>query len=186
MPFASHSGVRLFWRLDGANDRPAIILLNSIGMDITLWDTTVPHLIDAFRVVRLDSRGHGASDAPEGDYTLSMLADDVIRVMDAARIDRTAIAGVSLGGMIAMELALRYPERVLALALICTSANMDREVWNERVATVRGRRRDLRSGNGPISFSEVHASPSRDHRKRTSRAVGHTRRGLRRSRSCNP
>ena len=137
MPFAVREAVRLYWKLDGAPDLPVLVLLNSIGTDMALWDTSVPHLLPAFRLLRIDTRGHGASDAPAGDYTLAMLADDVVAVMDAAGVTNAAIAGVSLGGMIAMELALRHPARVTALALICTSATMDAAAWQARIAKVR-------------------------------------------------
>lgn len=137
MPFAMRDGVRLYWKLEGAADKPPLVLLNSIGTDIALWDACVPHLLPAFRLLRIDARGHGASDAPPGDYSLAMLADDVTAVMDTAGIAQAAIAGVSLGGMVAMALALGHPARVSALALICTSAAMDRASWESRIATVR-------------------------------------------------
>jgi 3-oxoadipate enol-lactonase/4-carboxymuconolactone decarboxylase len=137
MPFAVREAVRLYWKLDGAPDLPVLVLLNSIGTDMALWDTSVPHLLPAFRLLRIDTRGHGASDAPAGDYTLAMLADDVVAVMDAAGVTNAAVAGVSLGGMIAMELALRHPARVTALALVCTSATMDAAAWQARIAKVR-------------------------------------------------
>ncbi|CAM5201594.1 3-oxoadipate enol-lactone hydrolase [Bosea thiooxidans] len=137
MPFAASSGARIYWKLEGADGKPALVLLNSIGTDLSLWDAVLPALLASFRVLRLDTRGHGASDAPAGDYSLAMLADDVSAAMDAAGIDRAAVAGVSLGGMIAMELALSRPERVSALALICTSATMDKAAWQERIAKVR-------------------------------------------------
>ena len=137
MPFAIREDVRLYWKLDGAPDLPALVLLNSIGTDMALWETSVPHLLPAFRLLRIDARGHGASDAPGGDYSLAMLAADVVAVMDAAEIQTAAVAGVSLGGMIAMELALAHPTRVTALALICTSAAMDTDAWRDRIAVVR-------------------------------------------------
>jgi 3-oxoadipate enol-lactonase/4-carboxymuconolactone decarboxylase len=137
MPFTTRDGVRLYWKLEGASDRPAMVLLNSIGTNMGLWDATVPHMLSGFRLLRIDTRGHGASDAPEGDYDLASLAQDVLAVMDAADVASAAVAGVSLGGMIAMQLALDAPERVSALALVCTSATMDRQAWSDRVATVR-------------------------------------------------
>ena len=137
MPFAVRNGVRLYWKLDGDAERPALVLLNAIGTDLALWDTCMPHLLPAFRVLRLDARGHGASDPADGDYGLAMLAADVTAVMDAAGVARAAIVGVSLGGMVAMALALDHPERVDALALICSSATMDGGVWADRIATVR-------------------------------------------------
>jgi 3-oxoadipate enol-lactonase/4-carboxymuconolactone decarboxylase len=139
MPFAIREDVRLYWKLDGAPDLPVLVLLNSIGTDMGLWETTVPHLLPAFRLLRIDTRGHGASDTPDGDYSLAMLADDVVAVMDAAGVQTAAVAGVSLGGMIAMELALTHPTRVIALALVCTSATMDAGAWRDRIEVVRTR-----------------------------------------------
>lgn len=137
MPFAIRDGVRLYWRSDGEADRPALLLLNSIGVDMGLWERTVPNLTSSFRLVRMDTRGHGASDAPAGEYSLDDLADDALAVLDAAGVQRAAICGVSLGGMIGMTLALRAPERVSALVLGCTSARMDAASWQARLDTVR-------------------------------------------------
>lgn len=137
MPFATREGVRLYWRLDGDDAAPALVLLNSIGTDMALWDGCMPALSRRFRVLRIDTRGHGASDAPPGDYDLPMLAADIDVVMEAAGIAHAAIAGVSLGGMVAMQLALDYPTRVAAMALVCTSPAMDAAIWADRIATVR-------------------------------------------------
>lgn len=145
MAFTDRDGVRLYWRLDGADDRPALVLLNSIGTDMGLWDAMVPLLLPAFRLLRIDMRGHGASDAPGGDYDMPMLASDIAAVMTDAGIERAAIAGVSLGGMAAMQLALDHPGRVGALALICTSAAMDPASWEARIEAVR------RGGTGAIA-----------------------------------
>lgn len=137
MPFEASHGARIYWKLDGMQNRPPLVLLNSIGTDLSLWDAAMPGLLECFRILRLDTRGHGASDAPNGDYTLGLLADDVATAMAAAGIDRAPVAGVSLGGMVAMELALTHPERVSALALICTSATMDKSAWQDRATKVR-------------------------------------------------
>ena len=139
MPFATHDGVRLYWRLEGEPDRPPLVLLHAIGTDSTLWDRTVPTLLNRFRLLRIDLRGHGASDGPDVDYTMVMLAGDVAAVMAAADIGPAAIAGVSLGGMVAMQLALDRPDLVTALVPVCTSPAMDAALWDERVRTVRTR-----------------------------------------------
>jgi 3-oxoadipate enol-lactonase/4-carboxymuconolactone decarboxylase len=149
MPFAIRDDVRLYWRLDGAEDRPPLVLLNSIGTDMSLWDAAIPLLLPHCRLLRIDTRGHGASDAPGGDYGLAMLAGDVAAVMSDAGIERAAVAGVSLGGMVAMQLALDHPGRVAALALICTSAAMDRESWTARIEAVR------RGGAGAIADAAI-------------------------------
>lgn len=131
-----HDGVKLRWRLEGSEGGPALVLLNSIGTDMSLWSMAC-HELQNFRLLRIDTRGHGGSEAPAGDYTLAMLAADVIAIMDAAGMCSAALAGVSLGGMIAMEIAATYPQRVTGLILICTSAAMDRSAWAARVTMVR-------------------------------------------------
>ncbi|MBT2242621.1 3-oxoadipate enol-lactonase [Sphingobium sp. BHU LFT2] len=138
MAFIQRNGVNLYWKRDGRDDAPALLLLNSIGTDMDLWDGVLPHLRDRFALLRIDARGHGASIAEPGDYALAMLADDVLAAADAAGFDRFSVAGVSLGGMVGMELALRTPERVEKLLPICTSATMDSASWNDRIARVRG------------------------------------------------
>lgn len=138
MAFVQRNGANLYWKRDGRDDAPALVLLNSIGTDMDLWDGMLPHLRDRFAVLRIDARGHGASIAEPGDYALAMLADDVLAASDAAGFDRFSVTGVSLGGMIGMELALRAPGRVEKLLPICTSATMDSASWNDRIAKVRG------------------------------------------------
>lgn len=137
MPFAISHGARLYWRQDGAADKPPLVLLTSIGTDLSLYDPVVPLLTPDFRVIRLDTRGHGASDAPAGDYSLDLLADDVLAVMDAAGVDKASLCGTSLGGMIAMTLAAKAPQRVEALVLACTSPAMDPSTWDQRLALIR-------------------------------------------------
>lgn len=137
MPFAKSDGAVIYWKVEGEEDRPRLVLLNSIGTDMDVWDPALPALRRRFTVLRIDTRGHGASGVPEGDYALPDLARDVATAMDAAGFASAMIAGVSLGGMIAMQLAIHAPRRVDGLALICTSATMDRAAWATRVATVR-------------------------------------------------
>lgn len=137
MPFTCTRGADIYWKLEGRGDAPALVLLNSIGTDMDLWDGIVPALRDRFRLLRIDTRGHGASRASRSDYSLALLADDIVSVAADAGIDRMAVAGVSLGGMVAMQLALAEPDRVEKLALICTSATMDRDAWGDRVQKVR-------------------------------------------------
>lgn len=138
MPFVQSNGARIHWKLEGEDGAPALVLLNSIGTDMDLWDPLLPTLRAHYALLRIDTRGHGASDAPGGDYALADLATDVFAAMDAAGIASAGVAGVSLGGMIAMEMALRCPERVESLALICTSVTMDQAAWQARVDAVRG------------------------------------------------
>lgn len=137
MPFVTSDGADIYWKVDGQADRPRLVLLNSIGTDMDLWSPVLPLLREHVALLRIDTRGHGASDASAGDYTLAGLARDIAAVMSAAEWDRAQVAGVSLGGMIAMQMALDMPDRVTGLIPICTSAAMDRAAWTTRVDTVR-------------------------------------------------
>jgi len=136
MPFLVRDGTRLYWRLDGAADRPPLVLLNSIGSDMALFDPAAAILQRHFQLVRMDTRGHGASDAPAGDYALSTLADDALAVMDAAGVGQAAVCGVSMGGMVAMQMALAAPNRVRALIAACTTAAVDPLVWQARIEAI--------------------------------------------------
>jgi 3-oxoadipate enol-lactonase / 4-carboxymuconolactone decarboxylase len=134
MAFAKNGDIRLHWRQDGSG--PPLLLLNSIGCDLSLWDDAMPYL-SGFQVLRMDMRGHGESDIPAGDYSLDQLAQDALSVLDAAGVAKAVVCGLSLGGMIAMALALAAPNRISALILACTSARMDRNVWDARIAAIR-------------------------------------------------
>jgi 3-oxoadipate enol-lactonase/4-carboxymuconolactone decarboxylase len=137
MPFVTHADARLFWRTDGDAARPPLLLLHSIGTDMASWDRAMPFLLPHFRLIRMDARGHGASDAPDGDYTLALLAADALAVLDAAGAPRAAVCGVSLGGMIGLTLAIHHPHCVTALVAACTSPRMDFATWEARIAAVR-------------------------------------------------
>lgn len=137
MPFAVREGVRLYWREDGDPAAPALLLLNSIGTDLSLWDAVVPRLAPRFRVLRTDARGHGASDAPPGDYALADLGRDALAVLDAAGAARASVCGVSLGGMTAQWLGLHAAERIEGLVLACTTDRADPAAWAQRMAVVR-------------------------------------------------
>lgn len=156
MPFAVNEGARIHWRLQGAATATPLVLLHSIGTDLTIHDSVAQILSDDFLVLKVDLRGHGASDATEGDYSLALLTRDVLAAMDCAGIDRAIICGTSLGGMVAMELARLAPQRVSGLVLANTSAAMDPALWPERVATARAH------GVAPILVGWVgrHLSPA--------------------------
>lgn len=137
MPFAHSSGARLWWRADGHPGAPALVLGNSLGTDHALWDPVVARLADRFRVIRMDTRGHGASDAPVGDYTIDQLGRDVLAVADAAGATRFAYAGVSLGGMVGMWLGAHAADRVTHLVLCNTGARLAPTGWADRIARVQ-------------------------------------------------
>jgi 3-oxoadipate enol-lactonase len=90
-----------------------------------------------FRVIRYDTRGHGKSDAPKGPYTLARLADDLIDLLDALKIETTAYCGISMGGMTGMHAGKKHPRRFSRMALCNTAAHMaPREMWEQRIEAV--------------------------------------------------
>ena len=121
MPFAISEGARIFYRLEGATDKPLLVLVHSLGVDHGLWDPQMPALLRHFQVLRLDLRGHGASDAPPGDYTIEQLGRDVIAAVDSAKRASFAYCGLSLGGMIGQWLGANHRDRVTHLVLANTS-----------------------------------------------------------------
>lgn len=122
MPFAESSGARLFYRLEGRDDRPAVVFSHSLGVDHGQWDTQTADLLPHFRVLRYDLRGHGASDAPVGDYTLDQMGRDVLAVADAAGIRKFAFCGLSIGGMIGQWLGANASDRLTHLVLANTAS----------------------------------------------------------------
>lgn len=122
----------------GPADAPVLVLGSSVGTDRTMWDRALPRLAERFRVVRYDHRGHGQSPVPPGPYDIAGLADDVVALLDALGVERAHVGGLSLGGMVAMQLAATRPDRVHRLALVCTSAHLPPPaMWAERAAAVR-------------------------------------------------
>lgn len=117
-------GVRLAYRFDGSVDKPVLLLSNSIGTDLHMWDVTVPQLAEHFHVLRYDARGNGASDAPTGLYSLDRLGRDVVELLDALGLQRVHMLGLSLGGIVAQWLAIHVPERIDRLVLSNTAAHI--------------------------------------------------------------
>ena len=117
---------------------PAVVLSNSLGSTHRMWDAQIAELEQHFTVVRYDTRGHGGSPVPDGPYTVDDLVDDVVALLDRLGIERAHIVGLSLGGMTAMRLAARNPERVDRMVLLCTGAQLPpAQGWTDRAATVR-------------------------------------------------
>lgn len=138
MPFIAADGARLFYRFDGPSDRPPLVLSNSLGTNLGMWDPQVPAFARHFRVLRYDSRGHGKSDTPAGPYSIAALGRDVIALLDGLGLNRVRFCGLSKGGMVGMWLGTHASDRIERLALCNTSARIGApEVWNQRIDTVR-------------------------------------------------
>ncbi len=124
--------------VSGRADGPVVVLSNSLGATHTMWDQNLPDLERHFRVVRYDTRGHGASPVPAGPYSIDDLADAVVALLDHLGVERAHFVGLSLGGMTGMRLAARNPDRVDRLVLLCTGAHLaPSSAWTDRAATVR-------------------------------------------------
>ncbi|ROZ89329.1 3-oxoadipate enol-lactonase [Gordonia sp. OPL2] len=122
----------------GRPDGPVVVLSNSLGSTYRMWDAQLADLEERFRVVRYNTRGHGDSPVPAGPYSIDDLADDLIALLDRLDVARAHVVGLSLGGMTAMRVAVRNPERVDRLGLLCTGAQLTpSSAWTDRAATVR-------------------------------------------------
>lgn len=131
-------GAELRYRFDGPSQGPVLVLANSLGTTLSLWDRQVPALSAYCRVLRYDQRGHGGSSAPAGPYAIEDLGRDLVGLLDGLGIERAAVCGISLGGMAAMWAAAHHPQRVTSLVLACTSPFLGpAEAWHERAAAVR-------------------------------------------------
>lgn len=130
-------GVRIAYRIEGAPDKPALLLSNSIATDLHMWDSQMAALTRHFRVLRYDSRGHGASDAPAGPYSLDRLGRDVVQLLDALGLPRVHVLGLSLGGFVAQWLGIHVPQRVDRLVLAHTAAYLGPPAqWDRAISEV--------------------------------------------------
>jgi 3-oxoadipate enol-lactonase len=112
-------------QVDGPAGAPAILLSNSLGTTLAMWDAQVPALAERCRVIRYDTRGHGRSSVPPGPYHIDDLADDALGLLDHLGIERVHFAGLSLGGMTGLRLAARDPDRLLVIDGAAHLANVE-------------------------------------------------------------
>jgi 3-oxoadipate enol-lactonase / 4-carboxymuconolactone decarboxylase len=138
LPFAQVNGIRLFYRLEGQQGKPILVLSHSIGTDHAMWTPQVADLLPHFQVLRYDTRGHGASDAPAGEYSVESLGRDVLGLADALGIEKFPFCGLSLGGAIGQWLGIHAADRVSGLVLANTSPQFGpRSNWENRIKAVR-------------------------------------------------
>jgi 3-oxoadipate enol-lactonase len=142
MPTASLEGVQLHYRIDGPVDgridAPWLVLCNSLGTTLAMWDAQVTAFARHLRVLRYDRRGHGASSTPPGPYTAADLGDDVLALMNHLGLAQAAFCGLSIGGLTGQWLALHAPERFTRFVLCSTAARIGTEDgWRARVEQVR-------------------------------------------------
>jgi 3-oxoadipate enol-lactonase len=130
------NGIQVNYAIDG--EGPCLVMSHSLACSLEMWDPQIEALKGRYRILRFDTRGHGRSDAPAGAYSLEQLADDLHGLLQAVTVERPPFAGLSMGGMIGMTYALKYPGRLRSLALCDTSSRLGPEVqpvWDERIKT---------------------------------------------------
>lgn len=131
------SAVALNHLLEGPEDAPVLVMANSLGTTLRMWDEQAPALREHFRLLRYDHCGHGDSPVPPGPYTIEDLVRDVLALLDRLEIEHASFCGLSIGGMVGMWLASEAPERIDRLALCCTSVRFDPDAYDSRARTVR-------------------------------------------------
>ncbi|CAM5767408.1 3-oxoadipate enol-lactonase [Bosea minatitlanensis] len=138
MAFTRIDGRLVHWRESGPLDAPAVVLVNSLGTDFRIWDAVAAALSRDWRVVVYDKRGHGLSEVPPGPYAIADFTGDLLALADRLGLERFALIGLSIGGLIGQDLALRRPERLTALVLADTAPKVGTaESWSGRIAAVR-------------------------------------------------
>lgn len=137
MAFVQLAEGELHYQLDGPVDAPVLLLSNSLGTDLHMWDVQIPAFTEHFRVLRFDTRGHGKSLVTEGPYSIEQLGRDVVALLDALDIQRVHFCGLSMGGLIGQWLAINARERLDRLVVCNTAAKIGTpEIWNPRIEMV--------------------------------------------------
>ena len=122
------------YQLHGTPNSPVLIFSNSLGSNYHMWDELVPYLLPYFQVLLVDTRGHGGTDKPEGPYSIEMLGEDVLQLMDELQIDKAYFCGLSLGGLIGQWLGIHAANRFHKIVLSNTAAKIGtRESWQQRI-----------------------------------------------------
>lgn len=138
MPAARINGTTLNYRIDGSDDAPPLLMSNSLGTNLHMWDWQLDEFTKDFRMIRYDSRGHGKSGVTEGAYSIEQLSKDALGLLDHLEVEKAYYCGLSKGGMIGQWLAANAPERFHRLAVCNTSAYMPQgaTTWEARVKAV--------------------------------------------------
>jgi 3-oxoadipate enol-lactonase len=138
MPVIDADGCPINVQVDGPEGAPVLMLSNSLGTTLAMWEGQVAPFTKQFRLVRYDRRGHGKSGCPKGPYTMERLGRDALAILDTLDIKKINWCGLSMGGMVGQWLGANAPERVDRLVLTNTSSYFpDKAAWNDRLKLVR-------------------------------------------------
>ena len=134
----SGDGVSLHVRDEGSKAAQVLMLSNSLGTDIRVWELMLKHLTGSYRIVRYDKRGHGLSDCPDAPYSMDQLVSDAETIADTLQLNNIHFVGLSIGGLIGQGLAAKRPELIRSLVLMDTAAKIGTAaMWEERIAVLR-------------------------------------------------
>ena len=137
MPETQANGITIHYRLDGPEGAPVVMLSNSLGTRLEMWDAQIEALAARYRVLRYDGRGHGRSSAPDAACSIELLAEDAIALLDSLGIAHAHFCGLSKGGMVGQVLGAEHADRLASLVLCATACRLGpKELWNERIAAV--------------------------------------------------
>jgi pimeloyl-ACP methyl ester carboxylesterase len=126
MPITTANGIDLYYEIHGEGE--PLLLIMGLSLSSKSWFRTIPALSKQYKVIVFDNRGVGLSGKPNSPYSIEQMADDAKAVLDAAEVESAHIYGISMGGMIAQRLALKYPERIRSLILGCTTSGGEKHV----------------------------------------------------------
>lgn len=136
MPELTREGGTIYWQAEGPENGPALLFSNSLGSDLDLWQPQLD-AVRNHRVIRYDTRGHGRSSGTSS-WTIDLLGEDAVAVLDAAGVEHADFVGISLGGLTGMWLGIHAPDRVGKLVLANTGAKIGTpETWNQRISAVQ-------------------------------------------------
>lgn len=128
------NGIEMHYRFDGREGAPVVMMSNSLMSNLTMWDCTVPALLDHYRVLRYDTRGHGGTQVTPAPYSIELLAQDAAALIEVLGVGPVHFVGLSMGGMIAQYLGANYPTLIRSLALCDTASEMPpRAMWADRL-----------------------------------------------------
>lgn len=138
MNFFESFGMRIAYRIDGPDDAPPLVMVNSLGTNLSMWEPQITFFAPSLRIIRYDVRGHGSSALSPGAYTIEQLGLDLFALLDSLGIKRAHICGLSLGGMVAQWCAATHPERVISLICANTAARIGtRAIWDARIDLIK-------------------------------------------------
>jgi len=131
---------RIAYRLEGPSNGPVLLLANSLGTSMHMWDNVMSELTARYRILRFDIRGYSESDAPEGEYTMDRIGQDIIELLDQLGLMRINMLGLSFGGLIVQWLAINHPQRVKRLIIANSTSHLGtKKWWNQLITDTTGK-----------------------------------------------